>query len=253
MNTTAISLVSILARGVKGAAGTKRHGLHYALVRNDGATLSVTTTDMEVCAVASISAPADLPLGASIVSTVTGEPVADRYPEDYPAVGSLDGAIVASLRTTFGEVRRLVDHIAPACDDESSRYALGGILLDWEGAGSPAFAVGTDGRRMHIARFSSHATAAATAIVSPRLFSAFVAAVKATGKVIGRKSLDADGITITISAQGVEVAWFDDIDGSLVKTVCRLMEGRFPTWRWVVADDAGNVGHTSDAGCLGPW
>jgi hypothetical protein len=252
MNTTAISPVSILARGVKGAAGTKRAGiLADALCRNDGATLSLTATDLEVCAVASIDAPADLPLGASIVSTATGEPVADRSPGDFPAVGSLDGEIVACLRTTVGEVRRLVDHIAPATDNESSRYALGGILLDWEGNGSPAFAVGTDGRRMHIARFSGHATAPATAIVSPRLFSAFIAAVKATGRATGRKVFDDDTVTITISTQGVAV----EGTGLLadVRTICRLMEGRFPAWRWVVADDAAKIGHASDAGCLGPW
>lgn len=254
MNTTAISPVSILARGVKGAAGAKRAGiLADALARNDGATLSLTATDLEVCVVASIAAPADLPLGASIVSTATGEPVADRSPDNFPAVGSLDGAIVASIRTTVGEVRRLVDHIAPATDNESSRYALGGILLDWESDGGPAFAVGSDGRRMHIARFSSRATAPATAIVSPRLFLAFLSAVKATGKVIGRKSLDADAVTITISTQGVEVAWFDDIDGALAKTVCRRMEGRFPEWRRVVADDAPPTPCVVDAGCFAPW
>lgn len=254
MNTTIVNPVSILARGVKGAAGTKRAGiLADALARNDGATLSLTATDLEVCAVCSIAAPADLPLGASIVSTATGEPVADRSPDNFPAVGSLDGAIVASLRTTVGEVRRLVDHIAPATDNESSRYALGGILLDWESDGGPAFAVGTDGRRMHIARFASRATAPATAIVSPRLFSVFIAAVKATGKAIGRKVIDDDAVTITISTQGVEVAWFDDIDGALAKSACRRMEGRFPDWRRVISDDAPSTPSVVDAGCLAPW
>ena len=77
MNTTATSPVSILARGVKGAAGGKRAGiLADALARNDGATLSLTATDLEVCAVASIAAPADLPLGASIVSTAKSPPSA---------------------------------------------------------------------------------------------------------------------------------------------------------------------------------
>jgi hypothetical protein len=254
MNTTAANPVSILARGVKGAAGSKRAGiLADALCRNDGATLSVTATDLEVCAVASIAAPSDSPPAESVVSTATGEPVTDRSPADFPAVGTLDGEIVASLRTTFGTIRRIVDHITPATDSESSRYALGGILLDCEGDGGPAYAVGTDGRRMHIARFSGHATAGATAIVSPRLFSSFVATVKATGKVIGRKSLDSDEVRIAISTRGVEVAWFDDIDGAAARAVCRRMEGRFPDWRRVIGDDASSIPCVVDAGCLAPW
>lgn len=253
MTTAIFNPVSILARGVKGAAAGKRAGiLADALVSNDDTCLTVTATDLEVCAVASIPSPADFTPGRSIVSTATGEPVAERSPDDFPAVGTLDGDTVATIRTTFGEVVRMADHLLPAVDSESSRYALGGVLIDCEGAGAPAFAVATDGRRMHVARFANAATGAGTAIVSPRLLTAFVAAAKATARAAGRKAPAAgDAVTLTLSTGGASLAWVCG-DGHAA-TIARRMEGRFPDWRRVIGDEPDNVACTVDAARLVPF
>lgn len=254
MPTTTASPASILARALRPFAGRTREGiLHHALRRCDGATLSVTATDLSVAGIVSIAAPADHPTGAAIVATASGEPVTDRSPDDFPAVGSLDGAIVATIRTTLSEIERIAAHVVPATDDESSRYALGGVLLDCVGDGGPAHAVATDGRRMHVARFACSATDAATAIVPPRLFPGIVAAARAAARAGGRGRVSPDDtVTLTITTQAVEAAWHDDLSGALARVVARRIEGRFPAWRRVVEIDADATPCDAPA-ALGEW
>lgn len=263
MTTAIFNPVSILARGVKGAAAGKRSGiLNHALLRGGDSAVSVSATDLEVYSEVSIAAPPCFACPPTIVSTATGEPVAGHTPADFPAVGSLDAEIVATIRSTFGELSRIADHLLPAIDSESSRYALGGVLLDCVGANSPAYIVATDGRRMHVARFASQATGTGpvAVIVSPRLFTGLIAAARAAARAAGRRAPAADDcVWIDVTATGARINWYargeDGGTNANATTICRAIEGRFPNWRMVIdADPRGfDVSGTANGPRLAEW
>ncbi len=142
--------------------------------------------------------------------------LAAENPDEFPAVPPFDG-------NAFHEVpgrlfRELVRRTAFATDSESSRYALGGILLEMEP--SQITAVATDGRRL--ARMvgaaqsvDGHQTGDAMTIVPARAM-----------QLIERAISDGDAeIKVLARANDVVVA------SPRVTINARLVEGRFPKWR----------------------
>jgi DNA polymerase-3 subunit beta len=114
--------------------------------------------------------------------------------------------------------REIVTRTEFATDLESSRYALGGVLLEMEG--SKILAVGTDGRRLSkmegpAEAVGGHSTADTQTIVRTQSM-----------RLLGRALSDADE-QVHICSRGNDVV----LRTSRATFVSRLVEGRFPRWR----------------------
>lgn len=192
--------------------------LRDVLVRHTLDATTVTATDLEM--VATVTVPAMSEPGEQLFDVSTCQPATDSAgPQEFPNVEGLDGAIVGTITIDFADIKRIADHLVPATDDESSRYALGGVLLERAPEGQ-LYAVATDARRMHVGRFEAtiEGELIANTIVPAKLFTAFVAAAKALGGKAGP-------VSVTITSRHIRLAW------GCLTTTSRLVEGRFPRWR----------------------
>lgn len=144
--------------------------------------------------------------------------------DEFPAVASFN-------ETKYHEIparlfKELIRRTAFATDNESSRYALGGVLLEL--ADDTAVAVGTDGRRLAkmagpSKSIGGHQTGDATTIVPTKAV-----------QLIERSLSDADAeIQIAIHANDILVK------SPRATYYSRLVEGRFPRWRDVFPQHAG--------------
>jgi DNA polymerase-3 subunit beta len=114
---------------------------------------------------------------------------------------------------------RAVRSVVYATDNESSRYALGAVLVEMK-AGTVTF-VGTDGRRLSAFEVEvDQATDDGTTLIPARAIEAMAA--------VASHSQGA----VQIEATGKEV--IADIDGTTVTAL--LVDGRFPRWRDVFPD-----------------
>jgi len=137
-------------------------------------------------------------------------------PEEFPNVAVFDETKYHVISAPL--FRETIARTEFATDMESSRYALGGVLLELEP--NKITAVGTDGRRLAkmegpAESVAGHKTGETMTIVrTPSL------------KAIGRALTDADG-EVHLAARASDV---------LLRTprctfYSRLVEGRFPRWR----------------------
>lgn len=137
-------------------------------------------------------------------------------PHEFPAVAEFNESKYHELSARL--LKELIRRTVFATDNESSRYALGGVLLEF--SADKIIGVGTDGRRlakMEVPAQSvgGHQSGDSMTIVMTKAMT-----------LIERALTDMDA-TIQISARANEV---------LVKTprttiYSRLVEGRFPKWR----------------------
>ena len=139
--------------------------------------------------------------------------------DEFPRVPGFDADIYHEIST--GLFKELVRRTVFATDVESSRYALGGVLLELDA--DKVIAVATDGRRL--ARMegtgnsvSGHKTNGMNTIVPVRAMA-----------LIDRALSDKDG-TLQVAARANDL---------LVRTnqwtiYSRLVEGRYPNWRQVI-------------------
>jgi DNA polymerase-3 subunit beta len=131
-------------------------------------------------------------------------------------------------------LREMLRRTSFACDAESGRYALGGVLLEF--ADGRLITVATDGRRL--AKMEATATlgdvVAAQTIVPER-------AVKLIGQVLA----DIDGEAKI--AAGVNEVQIQAGDATIY---ARLVEGRFPKWRDVLPHRSGSAKIDLTAGPL---
>lgn len=205
----------------KGARGPV--ALRDVLVRHGDASTTVTATDLEIAA--TVTVPAMGSPAALLFDASTGLPAGEHDPMEFPCVEGLDGAIVGTIVLDFADVRRIADHLVPATDDESSRYALGGVLLERAPEGD-LYGIATDARRMHVGRFAAtiEGEVPANTIVPARLFPAFVAVARALGGTM------TGAVTVTLTSRAVRLTW-----GQFAATA-RIIEGRFPRWRECVPE-----------------
>jgi DNA polymerase-3 subunit beta len=123
-------------------------------------------------------------------------------PMEFPSVATFPSEPCFELSTPL--MRELVKRTVFATDNESSRFALGGVLMELTGKGVTA--VGTDGRRL--AKMEGPATA------------------------VNGSAADAQPIVPARAMQLIERCL-----GSGPTTIsARLVEGRFPRWRDVFPD-----------------
>ena len=140
-------------------------------------------------------------------------------PDEFPPVKSFDESKYHQIAgRTF---REMIRRTMFATDPESSRYALGGVLLELEGEN--VLAVGTDGRRL--ARMQGtgeavgdHATNGATTIVPTR----------AIGLI--ERAMQSDDDTVKVASAGNELL----VQTKRATIFSRLVEGRYPNWRQVI-------------------
>jgi len=144
-------------------------------------------------------------------------PAAD--PHEFPAVVEFNESRyqIATGRL----VRELIRRTVFATDNESSRYALGGVLLEF--GPDKITAVGTDGRRL--AKMEGPATSVGdhhalegTTIVPSKAMT-----------LIERTLTDPDA-EVHIAARGNDIV----VRSGRITIYSRLVEGRFPRWRDVV-------------------
>jgi DNA polymerase-3 subunit beta len=170
-------------------------------------------------------------------------------PMEYPCHPLCQLPPAATLR--FDHVEMIAEAVAPATDNESSRFALGGIMLEME-AGR-VLAIGTDGRRLHVVKAPSltQADGPLDVIAMPLVFSGLVRAVKAIGRdVLGLRgkrlddALAASSVEIRRSTLDhmVELRW--TAGDVIVAVQGREIEGRFPRWRDVFPEGCWHDGGT---------
>ena len=160
------------------------------------------------------------------------------------------GAATFAASITWRQVEQIIGAVVPASDTSTSRYALGGTLIECREGGMMAV-VATDGRRMHAAHLQPSSIAGATPehCVVPadawrRLATVTRAAVRTLRGLAGRKlaaDLQRGGVTVETDGTVVRLVWGQG-DLSVV-VVTRLIQGRFPRWRDIVEPaTAGNDG-----------
>lgn len=137
-------------------------------------------------------------------------------PEEFPAVVSFDEKKYHILPASL--FRQIIQRTEFATDMESSRYALGGVLMELDG--ERLTAVGTDGRRL------AKVEAPAQAIGGHKSGDSATIIRTQSLRAVGRALLDNDG-ELFLACRANDV---------LLKTeratyYSRLVEGRFPRWR----------------------
>ncbi|MEE2684786.1 MAG: DNA polymerase III subunit beta [Planctomycetota bacterium] len=142
-------------------------------------------------------------------------------PEEYPEVADFgDGAHLKLPALLFKE---LIRRTLFATDNESSRYALGGVLLEVEhvsGSEGVLVAVGTDGRRL------AKMAGPIEIVGDIQLSDAPIIVPAKSMQLVDRAMLDLEG----------EVLLSPHTNDVLIRTgastiYSRLVEGRFPKWR----------------------
>ncbi len=146
--------------------------------------------------------------------------LAAHDPEEFPEVAEFD-------ETDYYEVsgrvlKEMIKRTLFATDAESSRYALGGILLEIEN--DKIIAVGTDGRRLATMQGSIHRIGEPTTAVNATIVPARAM------NLIERLIPDGDDTQVQLAPRSNDLLL--RVDEGVFYT--RLVEGRFPKWRDVL-------------------
>lgn len=161
---------------------------------------------------------------------------------EHPSI-DLPSTAAAEMSLPFPILADVEKHIGAAADEESSRYALGGVYVE-SGAGCVRF-VGTDGRRLHVFRFSRPSEGAFHHVIP---LYALTAAAKCIGLTIDgrgaakKKAAAAMLVRLTIDEKG-RGAFRWNVGNCSFRFTFRCIEGRFPRYRdvfpaWV---ESGNL------------
>lgn len=121
-------------------------------------------------------------------------------------------------RLPADQFTRAVRAVAYATDSESSRYALGAVLLECQptAEGSTQWWIGTDGRRLACVETESEQATDASQTLVPAMAIRIAATLADRGEG-----------SVQVEAAKNEVVF--TLDGSVI--TARLVEGRFPKWR----------------------
>lgn len=140
-------------------------------------------------------------------------------PDEYPNVVGFEEEAYHELSARL--FKEMVRRTSFATDPDSSRYALGGVLMEL--VGEEVLAVGTDGRRL--ARMSGqgksvggHQTSGNTTIIPNKSLS------------LMERSIGEKEETVHIAARTNDVL----LRTSRCTVYSRLVEGRYPNWRQVI-------------------
>ncbi len=147
-------------------------------------------------------------------------------PHEFPTIAGFDEAKYHEVPARA--LRELVRRTIFATDNESSRYALGGVLLEL--AADKITAVGTDGRRLAKMEVPANAVGGgaptdAMTIVPSRAM-----------QLIDRALSDADA-EVQLASHANEIM----VRSNRMMMYSRLVEGRFPRWRDVFPQRTGTI------------
>jgi DNA polymerase III subunit beta len=153
-------------------------------------------------------------------TSVRGERSQFKLPSENP----LDFPTIAEFSDkSYYEVparlfRELIRRTVFATDNESSRYALGGVKLEWQN--NLLTAVGTDGRRL------SRMEGPAQAVGQPAPFGEVVVEPTRAMNLLDR-ALSEDSSEVQVSVRQNDIL----VKNPRCTIYSRLLEGRFPRWR----------------------
>jgi DNA polymerase III subunit beta len=147
-------------------------------------------------------------------------------PQEFPAVADFNEKAFHELPARL--FRELIKRTIFATDNESSRYALGGVLLEM--SADKITGVGTDGRRL--AKMEVPAMS-----VGGHQTSDTMTIVPAKAMQLMERALNDNDAEIQIAAHANEVL----VKSPRVTIYSRLVEGRFPKWRDVFPQRTGAV------------
>jgi hypothetical protein len=202
--------------------------------------------------------------GTTFADSTSGEVwvsvVADAAADDAEGIiGSITpapecGEVAAAAMISGRDLRRILAGVVPACDTETSRYALGGTLVEIA-EGSMLNVVGTDGRRLHAGHVQpASISGQAAPIVHADHWSALEASIRALVKSVcgaaGRRLeavIDRGTVGITVAVHKptgghvVAIKWQSDAADSHGRTIsvtatAVALAGRFPRWRDVMVE-----------------
>ena len=134
-------------------------------------------------------------------------------PLEFPAVATFPSD--SGHEISAGLVRELVRRTVFATDNESSRYALGGVLVEL--GDKQVTAVGTDGRRL--AKMQGPATASGAVETAP--------IVPARAMQLVERCLGGGDTPVKVAVRPSEILF--QCGSTTISS--RLVEGRFPRWR----------------------
>lgn len=137
-------------------------------------------------------------------------------PDEFPEVTEFDATKYHEVPARL--MRELIRRTLFATDTESGRYALGGILLEFEA--DKIIGVGTDGRRLAKMEGPAKSVGEHEKLESPTIVPA------RSMQLIERALTDGDG-EVLVSARTNDVL----LKGARGTIFSRLVEGRFPKWR----------------------
>ena len=141
-----------------------------------------------------------------------------QNPDEFPEVHSFDQKDYFEVNANV--LKDLIRRTLFATDTESSRYALGGVLLEMDG--DTIVAVGTDGRRL------AKMEGSMTTVGNPSNAGATIVPSKSMQLI--ERMLPDDETPIKLAAQSNDLMLEEP--GGVFYT--RLVEGRFPPWRDVL-------------------
>jgi DNA polymerase-3 subunit beta len=137
-------------------------------------------------------------------------------PDDFPAITGFDESSYYELSGRL--LRELIRRTVFATDNESSRYALGGIKLEWDK--DVLTAIGTDGRRL--AKMEGPAQGVGS---PPPMGDVTVVPTRAMQLV--ERALAEESSEVQLAVRQNDVL----VKNPRATIYSRLLEGRFPRWR----------------------
>ncbi len=162
-------------------------------------------------------------------TTIRGErsefKLPSENPAEFPSVAEFAEQKFHELPSRL--LRELIRRTIFATDNESSRYALGGVLLEF--MGDKIIGVGTDGRRL------AKMEVPATSVGGHQTESAMTIVPAKAMQLIERALTDHDA-EVQIAAHTNEVL----VKSPRMTIYSRLVEGRYPKWRDVFPSRSGS-------------
>jgi DNA polymerase-3 subunit beta len=147
-------------------------------------------------------------------------------PQDFPAIAEFGEKSYYELSARL--FRELIRRTIFATDNESSRYALGGIKLEWKD--NMLTAVGTDGRRL------AKMEGPTQAVGEPALFGD-VTVVPTRAMQLLERALAEDGSEVQLAMCQNKVV----VKNPRATISAQLLEGRYPRWRDVFPQRANSI------------
>jgi DNA polymerase-3 subunit beta len=153
-------------------------------------------------------------------TTVRGErsqfKLPSENPQDFPVIAAFEEKSYYELSARL--FRELIRRTIFATDNESSRYALAGIKLEWKD--NLLTAIGTDGRRL------AKMEGPAQAVGQPSPFGD-VTVIPTRAMQLLERALAEDGSEVQLAVRQNDIL----VKNPRATIYSRLLEGRYPRWR----------------------